>query len=179
MPATVAAMLVPIIYVLSATVTFAFCAFAFDGSLFAWHPTFMSVGILGFMTLGVVRSVTFKTLDGKARVKAIQVHGFLQAVAISCMFGGLGCIVQNKVLHSKPHLTSVHAKCGALTSSMAITAAVGGMLAFKKLGLIHMFPNHLHGTLKWIHRNLGLLTYISALATIELALTHAAVYQVC
>jgi len=87
------------------------------------------------------------------------------------------------VLHNKPHLISVHAKvralqlselckfqptrtasrveltsavqCGALTSLMAITAAIGGMLAFKKLGFIHMFPERLHGTLKWIHRNVG------------------------
>ncbi|KAL0035432.1 hypothetical protein WJX77_006314 [Trebouxia sp. C0004] len=93
------------------------------------------------------------------------------------MFAGLGCIVQNKVLHNKSHLTSVHAKCGALTSLMAITAAIGGMLAFKKLGFIHMFPEQLHGTLKWIHRNLGLLTYVAALTTIELALTHATVYK--
>ncbi len=135
------------------------------------------------------------------------------------------------MLHNKPHLTTVHAKvkalhlsevckfqptstaskveldsavqCGALTSLMAITAAIGGMLAFKKLGFIHMFPEQLHGTLKWIHRNvgdffldkkcsdskqqltfrtllqLGLLTYIAALSTIELALKHAAVYKVC
>jgi len=88
-----------------------------------------------------------------------------------------------QVLHNKPHLTSVHAKvralhlsevckfqptstasrveldsavqCGALTSLMAITAAGGGMLAFKKLGFIHLFPEQLHGTLKWIHRNVG------------------------
>ncbi|DBA66381.1 TPA: hypothetical protein ACH3X2_002363 [Trebouxia sp. C0005] len=93
------------------------------------------------------------------------------------MFAGLGCIVQNKMLHNKPHLTSVHAKCGALTSLMAITAAFGGMLAFKKLGFIHMFPERLHGTLKFIHRNLGLLTYIAGLTTVELALTHAAVYK--
>jgi len=87
------------------------------------------------------------------------------------------------VLHNKPHLTSVHAKvralhlsevckfqptrtasrveldsavqCGALTSLMATTAAIGGMLAFKKLGFIRMFPEQLHGTLKWIHRNVG------------------------
>ena len=38
---------------------------------------------------------------------------------------------------------------------MAISAAIGGMLAFKKLGFILMFPEQLHGTLKWIHRNVG------------------------
>ncbi len=90
-------MLVQVIYALSASVTFTVCALVFDGSLFSWHPLFMSSGFLGFMTLGVVRSITFRKLDGKARVKAIQIHAFLQALALACMFGGLGCIVQNKV----------------------------------------------------------------------------------
>ena len=90
-------MLVQLIYCLSASVTFTLCAYVFDGSLFAWHPTFMLVGFVGVMTLGVVRSITFRKLDGKARVKAIQIHAFLQTFALSCMSGGLGCIVQNKV----------------------------------------------------------------------------------
>ena len=93
-------MLVQVVYSLSAVVTFSLCAFVLDGSLFAWHPTFMSVGFLGLMMLGIVRSITFRKLDGKARVKAIQIHGFIQALASSCMFAGLGCIVQNKVARS-------------------------------------------------------------------------------
>ena len=94
-------MLVQLIYGLSASVTFTLAAFAFDGSLFAWHPVFMSFGFVGLMTLGVVRSITFRKLEGKARVKAIQIHGFIQALALSCMFAGLGCIVQNKVSSQK------------------------------------------------------------------------------
>ena len=40
---------------------------------------------------------------------------------------------------------------------MAITASVGGVLTFKKLGFIYLFPERLHGRLKWVHRNVGAL----------------------
>lgn len=78
--------------------------------------------------------------------------------------------------HSKPHLRSVHAKvcadasvafilsyheaqtlyslqCGATTAVFAVSASAGGLIAFRKMGLIHMFPERMHKTLKWIHRN--------------------------
>ena len=128
--------------------------------------------------------------------------------------------------HSKPHLGSVHAKvrasqlvqppflqelvtfelvqCGATTALLAVSASAGGLIAFRKIGLIQVFPERMHRTLKWLHRNvrrnlldfavsssaiapqhkglvclqLGILTYYSGLLTIEVALTHAAVYKV-
>jgi len=116
------AMLVQVVYSLSAVVTFSLCAFVFDGSLFAWHPTFMSVGFLGLMTLGIVRSITFRKSDGKARVKAIQIHGFIQVVASSCMFAGLGCIVLNKV--SRFGLSPVPASSTVVTSLLILAKIV-------------------------------------------------------
>lgn len=41
---------------------------------------------------------------------------------------------------------------GAATSTLALTSAVGGALSFKKLGLIHFFPDQRHGSLKKAHR---------------------------
>ena len=90
-------MLVASIYGLSASLVLSFCIYVLDGSLFAWHPVFMSLGFVTFMTMGVVRSVTFRALEGNARVKAIQVHAVLQLFALSCMFAGLAAVVQNKV----------------------------------------------------------------------------------
>lgn len=95
-------------------------------------------------------------------------------------------------------------QCGATTALLAVSASAGGLVAFRKIGLIRLFPERMHRTLKWMHRNvrinlqdfavsssatawqpknlvclqLGLLTYYSGLLTIELALTHAAVYKV-
>ncbi|KAL3148526.1 hypothetical protein ABBQ38_013964 [Trebouxia sp. C0009 RCD-2024] len=137
----------------------------------------MSLGFLSFMTMGVVRSVTFRPLEGKTRTKAIQVHAVLQVLALSCALAGLAAIVQNKVHHNKPHLKSLHAKCGAITAILAVSASAGGVTAFRKMGVIQKFPERMHKTLKWMHRNLGLITYYSGLLTIEIALTHAAVYK--
>lgn len=94
-------MLVQAIYSLSACIVLSLCVYVLhDVSLFAWHPFFMSLGFLSFMTMGVVRSVTFRPLEGKTRTKAIQVHALLQALALSCAFAGLAAIVQNKVYRS-------------------------------------------------------------------------------
>ena len=100
-------MLVAIIYGLSASIVLTFCIYVLDGSLFAWHPVLMSVGFLSLTSLGVVRSITFRTLEGKARVKAIQIHAFLQICALSCMFAGLATIVQNKVSYRLQYRSKV------------------------------------------------------------------------
>lgn len=91
-------MLVQAIYGLSACTTLSLCVYVLhDVSLFAWHPFFMSCGFLCFMTMGVVRSVTFRPLEGTARTKAIEIHAFLQILALSCTFAGLAAITANKV----------------------------------------------------------------------------------
>ena len=40
----------------------------FDSTLFAWHPLFMSIGYLLFMTEGLLSAVMFRHLDGTERV---------------------------------------------------------------------------------------------------------------
>ena len=44
---------------------------------------------------------------------------------------------------------------GAATSTLDLSSAVGGVLSFKKLGLIHFFPEQRHGTLKKAHRTVS------------------------
>ena len=34
----------------------------FNGTLFSWHPTLMSMAFLGFMAEGVLTSITFRSL---------------------------------------------------------------------------------------------------------------------
>lgn len=91
-------MIIPTIYGIAAGILITFWACVLDMRvLFSWHPTFMLLGFLGFMTLGVVRSITFRKLDGSPRVKAIQIHAFLQVGAVLCITLGLAAIVANKV----------------------------------------------------------------------------------
>jgi len=141
------AMLVQVVYGLSAVVTFSLCAFVLDGSLFAWHPTFMSVGFLGLMTLGIVRSITFRKLDGKARVKAIQIHALIQAVASSCIFAGLGCIVRNKVARL---CLSPGPACSSVVTSLLILAKV---MMTHVLQVLHNKPHltSVHAKVRALH----------------------------
>ena len=116
-------MLVEAIYGLSACIVLSLCIFVLDGSLFSWHPFFMSLGFLSFMTMGVVRSVTFRLLDGKARTKAIQVHAVLQILALSCALAGLAAIVQNKVSWKLRHDCS-HICCGHSLAAQTCDAVI-------------------------------------------------------
>lgn len=75
----------------------------FNGTLFSWHPTLMSLGFLGFMGNGVLTAFQFRhIMEANARVKAIQKHALWQIAAVSCIGSGFFAIYQNKVLF---HLT--------------------------------------------------------------------------
>jgi hypothetical protein len=41
---------------------------------------------------------------------------------------------------------------GLATLLLTIVAPLGGALSFKKLGMINMLPDYLHGTVKFAHR---------------------------
>jgi cytochrome b-561 domain containing protein 2 len=77
----------------------------FNGTLFSWHPTLMSVGFLGLMGNGVLTAFKFRNvLESNARVKAIQKHALWQIAAVACIGGGFMAIYQNKVGLQFPHL---------------------------------------------------------------------------
>lgn len=70
----------------------------FNGTLFSWHPTLMSIGFLGFMGNGVLTAFQFRhVMDANARVKAIQKHALWQLAAVFCIGSGFYAIYQNKV----------------------------------------------------------------------------------
>lgn len=112
----------------------------------------------------------------------------------------LRCVLLLSAFLSAQKLSFNFIQCGAITAILAVSASAGGVTAFRKMGVIQKFPERMHKTLKWMHRNvsgalvalgfanptqlnllllqLGLITYYSGLLTIEIALTHAAVYKV-
>ena len=69
---------------------------AYGGELFAWHPLFMAVGFLGFMTEGILAAYRFRATDGGVRVQAIQNHGWIQAAATVAVASGFLAIYRNK-----------------------------------------------------------------------------------
>ncbi|KAK9916106.1 hypothetical protein WJX75_008637 [Coccomyxa subellipsoidea] len=149
----------------------------FNGTLFSWHPTLMALAFLGFMAEGVVTSILFRSKDGQDRVRAIQRHLVWQALGFLCLLGGFYAIYQNKVVAGKEHFKSVHAKFGLATFILGIMAPLGGLMSFRRLGLLQKFPDKFQPRIKWAHRNVGLLTWLLALVTIQLALTHHAVWK--
>ena len=66
--------------------------------VFTWHPTFMAIGFVGLMSEGVLRSISFRPLEGSARTTAIQRHMWWQLAAVSCVVLGFLAIEANKVL---------------------------------------------------------------------------------
>ena len=69
----------------------------FDGTLFSYHPLFMSLGFLLFMPEGILEAIGFRSTEGESRVKAITKHMWLQLAAVLCCGIGFGAIFANKV----------------------------------------------------------------------------------
>ena len=68
----------------------------YAGELFAWHPLFMTLGFLGFMTEGILTAVRFRPNEGMARVVAISNHGLIQAGSAGCVGIGFYAIFRSK-----------------------------------------------------------------------------------
>lgn len=156
----------------AATVAFA----SFDGSLFSWHPLFMSLGFLIFMSEGILGALSFRALDNQARVAAIIGHALMQVRAMVLVLLGFAVIFQNKRVHNKHHFMSTHSKWGLAALILTLLSPALGVLSFKRLGLFQMLPDTLQPHVKLFHRRLGIVTWLVALVAIQLALPHKAVY---
>ncbi|GMH42529.1 hypothetical protein BSKO_10448 [Bryopsis sp. KO-2023] len=149
--------------------------FVFDGSLFSYHPVFMSLAYIVFMSEAVIFATAFRKLDGEDRVHAIRNHMKLQIGAISCAVVGFGAIFYNKILHGKAHFQSYHGKLGLFTVVMSSVAPLAGLFSFKSLGMFDKLPPFLQPRIKWWHRTIGGLTLAASILTVELGLIHPSV----
>lgn len=85
------------------------------------------------------------------------------------------------------HALHSHYKClipalrcpqfGLATIILSFLMPVWGLVSFRRMGIIQRFPERLQPLIKMMHRQLGLVTWLLALMTIELALPHPAVYK--
>eukprot|EP01024_Parvocaulis_polyphysoides_P059797 TRINITY_DN6483_c0_g1_i1.p1 TRINITY_DN6483_c0_g1~~TRINITY_DN6483_c0_g1_i1.p1 ORF type:complete len:219 (+),score=22.40 TRINITY_DN6483_c0_g1_i1:401-1057(+) len=146
-------------------------------TLFSWHPIFMTLGYVLFMTEGVISGIKFRRLDGKERVAAIYTHMMWQISAVASILIAFGVIYYNKNLTGKHHFTSLHAKFGLASVIFSVAAPVLGVVGFRALGLLQNFPEQMQILIKKVHRNLGAIVWLLALFTIELALPHKAVFK--
>eukprot|EP00887_Chlorella_sp_A99_P002879 scaffold6.g2879.t1 len=148
----------------------------YRGELFAWHPLFMGVGFLGFMTEGILTAVRFRPNEGMARVVAIQNHGLIQAGASVSVGLGFYAIYRNKALKGKQHFASLHGKTGLVATALTAASVLLGVLSFRKLGLIQRFPESWQPHIKWLHRMVSIGTWVQALVVMQIVLPHPAVF---
>lgn len=147
----------------------------FNGTLFAWHPTLMTIGFLGAMAEGAITALKFRALEGPPRAAAIMQHFWIQLLAVTAVSGGFWAIYQNKMNNGKDHFRTTHGKFGVITVIVTMVAPLGGILSFRKFGLLPRLPSNLHAPIKWLHRKVGLVAWLLALITIQLGLTHPSV----
>ena len=150
----------------------------FDGSRFGYHPTFMATGYVLLMAEGAYAAVKFRTADGPDRVSLIWRHAAIQGAGVLCACIGFYAIYTNKTLHGKPHFTSYHSYAGLAAFVLALVAPLGGLVSFKRLGMLTKLPQSYWAPVKLAHRKAGSATVFVALLAVLLTLTHKAVYLV-
>lgn len=143
---------------------------AYAGTLFAWHPIFMSIGYLIFMCEGIMIAYRVRDLDGNSRVGLLIKHFWTQVASVVCVSLGFAAIYVNKSMHGKSHFTSLHGKLGLVTYFFSLAAVGLGVFSFKKTGFIESLPSTLHPFVKWIHRLVRCLRHYIFVCTFSLSL---------
>ncbi len=62
-----------------------------------------------------------------------------------------------QVVHGKAHFTSWHAKVGLAVFILSIVAPLGGVVSFRRLGLLQRLPEKMQPQIKWAHRNVSII----------------------
>lgn len=137
----------------------------------------MGLGFLGFMCEGIIAAYRLRPTDGPLRVTAIQNHMWVQVASIISIQLGFWAIYYNKTIHNKQHFKSLHGKVGLFTTLLSLAAPTLGVLCFKNLGLLSRLPSEWHPFIKWVHRMIGAITWVSAIFGMQLSLPHKAVFE--
>ncbi|QDZ21076.1 cytochrome b-561-like protein [Chloropicon primus] len=151
--------------------------YLFDWSLFSWHPLCMTLGYAVLMGEAVRIAIDFRSTEGQERVKRITRHMLVNLGTLALITVGFASIYKNKasIRLGKDHYKSYHAKLGLFVFIMTVFVVAGGLLSFKKLGLINIFPEKHHGLVKTLHRLGGGTTFFLSLVVMELGCMTGAV----
>lgn len=87
----------PVVHVLAGLLCLSVPIDIYNGTLFCWHPIFVTLGFTGLMTEAAVVAINFRRLEGQPRVAAIERHMYLQIASLICVGVGFWAIWQNKV----------------------------------------------------------------------------------
>ena len=67
-----------------------------------------------------------------------------------------------QIINHKAHFKTLHAKLGFAVSILVFVVAAGGLVSFRKLGMLHYVPDRWQATIKASHRYVSTLTHASA-----------------
>lgn len=106
-------------------------------SLYAWHPTLMSVAIALCGTSSALGVYARTIPPSSARLRAFWTHMGLNVIGGLCWLCGAYAIYANKRKSGKAHFTSNHGVVGALATAVVLCAALPlGDLSFGALGML-------------------------------------------
>ena len=149
-----------------------------DFSLFSYHPVCMTLGYALMMSEAVRAAIFFRGTAGEDRVRKITKHMGLNLLALALVTIGFIAVYKNKVRLGKEHYQSNHGKVGLAAFVSTFVVVAGGILSFKKLGIIEVVPENLHGLVKRVHRAGGMVAFLLALAAMQLGLLTGALNPV-
>ena len=101
-------------------------------------------------------------------MRKITVHMVVNLLALASVILGFVAIYRNKVRLGKTHYTSYHGKLGVFVFASTPVVVAGGLVSFKRVGLIHLFPDKTHALIKRVHRLAGMQTFVLSFAAIVL-----------
>ncbi|EWM20939.1 cytochrome b-561 domain containing 1 [Nannochloropsis gaditana] len=149
-------------------------------TLFSFHPVFMSMGCVLFMTEGILayrNHACFQFLSpimrNSARVKLQNIHRGFHILAAVCVVMGMAFIFSNKVKKHRTILpTSIHAALGFLVCALMVLQMIAGLekLDAQRSGVIGGNGRDGGGVLYRWHGKAGLILYDVAMATVATGL---------
>lgn len=137
-------------------------------SLFSWHPTLMSLGMMFFMFEGIMLFNQQSSLVPKLNhLTKGTIHGFFMFSGTLCAALGFTAIYVNKEQNNKLHFQTWHAWAGVATLVYITVQTVAGI--FLKYHNIFKIPIKLKD-MKLYHATSGLLAFTLVSITVYLAL---------
>ena len=114
------------------------------GTWFAYHPFAMSLGMVGFTTLGVM-------MKRKGGYVATKLHGYLMAIATALSFFAFYVIYTNKNIMGKAHFTTTHGQIGlAAIVVFGVLQLFGAVALHPDFGIMNK-----NVTMRFLHKTSG------------------------
>ncbi|GAB0096301.1 Cytochrome b561 domain-containing protein [Sergentomyia squamirostris] len=143
-------------------------SFSQGAVLFSWHPTFMTIGYVLFMSEAILSFAENNFVTANRNFKwRVKIHWIMQTVGCACMVAGFGIILANKFINNKSHFHTNHAIVGLVTIILTVLVACGGVWTKYSYDL-RQYLRPVYA--KLIHSVFGTILYIFVVTTLILGM---------